>query len=223
MSSLTTQSCAAFKRVVGSKVQVAACQKQAIKQASVNTTGLVCSGAKGVGQRGFTLIELVMVILILGVLSVYAAPRMFNSGDFYARGFHDETLSILRYAQKAAIAQRRLVCVAFTAADPATATLSIAAENTDSNCTKPLTGPNKNCEVLINGTTASTACIKARSDISYSGTTTPINFNGLGQPLSLSDGKLVGLTAPQAITVANNGAPFSKNVTVEAETGYVHD
>src|SRR5674476_652767 len=82
-------------------------------------------------QRGFTLIELVMVIVILGVLAVYAAPRMFNSGDFYARGFHDETLSILRYAQKSAIAQRRTVCVAFTTTS---ATLTIAATAATASC-----------------------------------------------------------------------------------------
>ena len=40
-------------------------------------------------QRGFTLMELVMVIVILGVLAVFAAPRMFNASDFNAQGFHD--------------------------------------------------------------------------------------------------------------------------------------
>jgi len=63
-------------------------------------------------QGGFTLIELIMVIVILGVLAVFAAPRLLNTGDFNARGFHDETLSLLRYSQKTAIAQRRTVCVA---------------------------------------------------------------------------------------------------------------
>ncbi|OQW86358.1 MAG: hypothetical protein BWK72_17880 [Rhodoferax ferrireducens] len=66
-------------------------------------------------QTGFTLIELIMVIVILGVLAVFAAPRILNTGDFNARGFHDETLSLLRYAQKTAIAQRRTVCVALNA------------------------------------------------------------------------------------------------------------
>ncbi|OGB33789.1 MAG: hypothetical protein A3F78_20640 [Burkholderiales bacterium RIFCSPLOWO2_12_FULL_61_40] len=56
-----------------------------------------------------------MVIVILGVLAVYAAPRMFNAGDFNARGFRDETMSLLRFAQKTAIAQRRTVCVALNA------------------------------------------------------------------------------------------------------------
>ena len=61
--------------------------------------------------RGFTLIELIMVIVMLGVLAVFAAPRIFNTGDFNARGFRDETLGLLRIAQKTAIAQRRAVCV----------------------------------------------------------------------------------------------------------------
>lgn len=66
----------------------------------------------GPHQVGFTLIELIMVVVMLGVLAVFAAPRILNTGDFKARGFHDETLSLLRYAQKTAIAQRRTVCVA---------------------------------------------------------------------------------------------------------------
>jgi len=53
-----------------------------------------------------------MVIVMLGVLAVFAAPRLLNTSDFKARGFHDETMSLLRYAQKTAIAQRRTVCVA---------------------------------------------------------------------------------------------------------------
>ena len=67
-------------------------------------------------QCGFTLIELIMVIVLIGVLAVFAAPRIFKSDDFNARGFHDETLAFLRYAQKTAIAQRRTVCVSLNAA-----------------------------------------------------------------------------------------------------------
>ena len=65
-------------------------------------------------QLGFTLIELIMVIVILGVLAVFAAPKMFDNSTFTGRGLHDETLALLRYAQKSAIAQRRTVCVSFT-------------------------------------------------------------------------------------------------------------
>lgn len=64
---------------------------------------------------GFTLIELIMVLLLVGVLSVAAIPKFFDKNTFQARGFHDETLSLLRYAQKSAVAQRRTVCVSVAA------------------------------------------------------------------------------------------------------------
>ncbi|MBK9442637.1 MAG: type II secretion system protein [Comamonadaceae bacterium] len=96
-------------------------------------------------QNGFTLVELIMVIVMMGVLAVFAAPRLFDSTDFYARGFHDETLALLRYAQKAAVAQRRLVCVSLTLPEPAMAKLSIASEPAPGGCDISLTGPSANC------------------------------------------------------------------------------
>lgn len=77
-------------------------------------------------ERGFTLVELVVVMILIGILAVFAMPRFADRGDFDARGFYDGTLATLRYAQKSAIAQRRTVCVAFSAAGaPATITLRI--------------------------------------------------------------------------------------------------
>lgn len=61
--------------------------------------------------RGFTLIELIAVLVLVGILAVAAMPRFFDKNVFESRGFADETKSLLRYAQKAAIAQRRTVCV----------------------------------------------------------------------------------------------------------------
>jgi MSHA pilin protein MshC len=91
-------------------------------------------------QSGFTLIELIMVIVMLGVLAVFAAPRIFNTGDFTQRGFHDETMSLLRYAQKTAIAQRRTVCVAL---NPTGVTLTMDTGTTpDGVCDAPLNPPN---------------------------------------------------------------------------------
>ncbi len=76
-------------------------------------------------QHGFTLIELIMVMVLIGVLAAYAVPKFDRSG-FDARGFHDETLALLRYAQKAAVAQRRTVCVSLSATG---VSLSIFAAN----------------------------------------------------------------------------------------------
>jgi MSHA pilin protein MshC len=92
-------------------------------------------------QRGFTLIELIMVVVMLGVLAVYATPRMLNMGDFNARGFHDETMSLLRFAQKTAIAQRRTVCVALNNTG-VTLTMDTNATLPDGTCDAALAPPN---------------------------------------------------------------------------------
>ena len=64
--------------------------------------------------KGFTLVELVTVIVLLGILSVYAAPKIFDLGIFRARGFFDETQSALRYAQKLAVGSGCAVQVTIT-------------------------------------------------------------------------------------------------------------
>ncbi len=66
-------------------------------------------------QAGFTMIELITVMIVVGILAVVAIPRLADRSDFDNRGFQDETRSLLRYAQKSAIAQRRNVCVTLAA------------------------------------------------------------------------------------------------------------
>jgi len=55
-------------------------------------------------QRGFTLVELVMVIIIAGMLATYALPRFFSKDNFENRGFYTEVLNAVRYAQQLAVA-----------------------------------------------------------------------------------------------------------------------
>jgi MSHA pilin protein MshC len=55
-------------------------------------------------HQGFTLTELVLTIVLLGILSVAALPRFFDLSSYQARGFFDDTLNAIRYAQKLAVA-----------------------------------------------------------------------------------------------------------------------
>src|SRR5437899_40386 len=68
-------------------------------------------------RRGFTLPELVMMIVVIGILAVVMAPRFISWRGFASRGFYDEAQAVVRYAQKTAIAWRRSIFVCVTATD----------------------------------------------------------------------------------------------------------
>lgn len=54
-------------------------------------------------HKGFTLIELISVVILLSILGVAAFSRLGNMNDFKSAGFYYDTVTALRYAQKLAI------------------------------------------------------------------------------------------------------------------------
>jgi MSHA pilin protein MshC len=52
---------------------------------------------------GYTLVELVVVMTVMGILAAYVAPRFWSQQAFSDRGYADELASALRGAQKAAV------------------------------------------------------------------------------------------------------------------------
>ena len=54
-------------------------------------------------SRGYTLVELVTVIVILGILAAFAMPRFADHQVFEERGFYEEVVAALRYGQKIAV------------------------------------------------------------------------------------------------------------------------
>jgi MSHA pilin protein MshC len=55
-------------------------------------------------ERGFTLIELISCIVIIGILAAVSGPKFFSEQTFQERGYIDEIAASLRNAQQVAIA-----------------------------------------------------------------------------------------------------------------------
>ncbi|TXG87630.1 MAG: prepilin-type N-terminal cleavage/methylation domain-containing protein [Rhodocyclaceae bacterium] len=155
-------------------------------------SGRLCRAA------GFTLTELIVTIVVAGILAAVIVPRFDGRHGFEERGFRDETVSALRYAQKAAIALRRPVCAAF-AANQLSFTVGAAYDPAPANCAGggALLGPNGVAYVL-----------NAPAGTSYTAFPAAIVFNSLG-----------GVAATGNVSVS--GLPGTLAITVEQETGYV--
>lgn len=150
-------------------------------------------------ERGFTLVELVMVIVILGLLAVVALPRLSDSSTFQAVAFRTNVVSALRYAQKTAVSHRRLVCATVTASS---VTLSIASTYGSTTCDTALAGPD-----------GSTAFATNASSLITSGTGT-MYFQTAGSITNDAAG-----TTPTDYTIAVSGM---SSITVAGVTGYVN-
>lgn len=54
-------------------------------------------------QTGFTLIELVAVIILMGILTIFIAPRFSTSSGFSEHALRERVISALRFAQQSAL------------------------------------------------------------------------------------------------------------------------
>jgi MSHA pilin protein MshC len=148
-------------------------------------------------SHGFTLGELVLTIVLMGILAAIALPRLMSSKGFASRGFYDEAQSVVRYAQKTAIAWRRpiLVCIdadKIRAISNGTCAAPLAAVPNPVNPSDPL-----QTSTAPDGVTLSP--------------TGSFSFDGLGRPSAAAT-----ITLTSAIT----GDP-ARQIVVAAETGYV--
>jgi MSHA pilin protein MshC len=82
-------------------------------------------------SAGFTMVELIVVMVLVGILAAIGVPRLMGENGVAAAAFGDEVVSALRTAQKSAVAKRRLVCASVGGS---AATLRIAAQAGAAGC-----------------------------------------------------------------------------------------
>ena len=157
------------------------------------------------GARGFTLIELTVILLVIGILSVVAYARLDGATVLAQRSEYDAVRSALQFARKSAVAKRRYVCVQVA---PASVTLTVDGNPPESTSPAfsgacpfgtalPLPNPDSGCA----GTNV--VCLK-KTSLSSSAST--FQFDAQGRTAS-------------GVSLTVSGYPA---VNVEAETGLVY-
>ncbi len=175
-------------------------------------------------NQGFTLIELVVVIVIVGILATFAIGRMDFQDTFNQKGVRDKAVAALQFARKTAVARRRNVCVSFAAN-----TISFSVDPTPQECfgVAAATG---SCTTLpypaapCGGIPAPVALTLPSPDSSCGSTTASAVHSCAGALISLNSGPANFQFDPQGgasstVQYAVQGQPVV--ITVEGTTGYV--
>ena len=155
-------------------------------------------------NTGFTLVELVVTLLVLGILAILAVAKFSNMSVIQQRTEYDKVISAIQYARKSAVAQRRYVCVSVSA----TAVSLTVDPNPPESTATPFGGtcPFSNALTLPAPDASCAANQTCAKTTSFSATSATFQFDPRGR-------------AAGQVVVTVSGFPA---ITVEAETGYVH-
>ncbi len=98
--------------------------------------------------RGFTAVELITVLVLVGVLAVVALPRLDAGRAMSGAAWRDQVQAALMQARGIAQSHRRLVCLTLATGE---ARLSMAATNPASSCNTTIAGPDGDARWAFDG------------------------------------------------------------------------
>lgn len=161
------------------------------------------------------MIELIVTLMLVGILAAAVIPRFDGLRGFDEVGFRDQVKATLEYARKAAVAQRRWICVSVNGggnglvvtrdlAVPETRTLATV------SCTATLPLPGG-----ANTVTAPTGVVFATP-------AADVMFDPLGRAWGPANDCTPVSTTQYCYSVQATGSATAQIVRVERETGYVH-
>lgn len=175
-------------------------------------------------SAGFTMVELITVIILIGILGAVGASRFFDNTVFENRAYADQAKTIIRYAQKLAISQNRFIFVrtngnsfaVCSAAACGAGNLVAAAgrSNSGSRATRTY------C-LLNNSYNPSWMCEGRPNTVTVAGTTgNGIAFDALGRPYTVNSSNVTSALANSMAVTFTSGSNISR-ITIWPETGYV--
>ncbi len=167
-------------------------------------------------RNGFTLIELVMVLVLIGILAVFVAPRLPNITASHAISFSDKLRADIRYAQNLAMTRNRRTRVTLTNTSYAITQDSSAASNCGSFAAvgDPASGGNLSVALDTGSFAGITLTVPAMTCLEYDSLGRPYNCTLF--PVSCST-TLSGIIVP-----INANAVAVGSVTVSSQTGAVN-
>ncbi len=160
-------------------------------------------------SSGFTLIELIAVIVILAVLAAMFVPRAPNKAAMTLTGRAAQLASDLRYVQALSMTNGQRYCLTLTPSSPYTGySMTTAA----SGCVTTIAHPGNLSQPIpiCSGATSATCLTATGLPNGY------LQFDGLGQPYTAAT---TALAANAVLTLADDGQ--TQVVTVSPVTGRV--
>jgi len=166
---------------------------------SMKITGLVQRIKSKEKRQGFTLIELVMVIVVIGIIAVVVTPKLLSVPDTRVRKDSKILLNYLTMAQELAMSRSESYGVCFDSGNSRYTVNKTDCTNTANIIASP---EDRVSPLRVNYNSTLT--------ITPSGTSS-IFFDYLGRP------------TPNGITLEFSSASLSVTIKVEPNTGYIHE